>query len=94
MSEGNWRDTFGFGRSEIRTKLVCSICGEILEVDLCDKKDQKISTRVGANNAYECYLQVAIKPCRHCWTEAQKPSKLLKEVITIANKQGIIDEDA
>lgn len=61
-------------RSNIEFKLTCAKCGNDLEAD-SDKSKMKY------NSAYNAIAQMAIKPCRRCYSEAIRPAQLIKEAI-------------
>lgn len=63
-------------RTEIIFKLTCSVCGSDLEADENSKE-----TKFECDSANSLRSSIAIVPCKTCISKAEKPIKMLREVI-------------
>jgi hypothetical protein len=68
-------------RTNIGIRCICSQCGRGLEADSNKCKFQY-------NNASIAEGIIAIIPCPHCYFEANKPIRILRELIGIAGREN------
>ena len=66
-------------RTDIRFKLICSICGNVLEAD-SDRSKMEYPSAFVANSV------MAVKPCSVCYSRAREPVRMIARALKIAKE--------